>query len=511
MDKAKKRQIKKILSWVCLALAAVFLAAVPLLAESDSEAEGKTASILSGTISTGDIFTVIRGGGTLSEEAAAEVTIPYGVKLTEYLVADGDAVAAGDPVACADPVSVMNAIIQVQQTMDGLKKDIGKAADAEVSNQVIALAGGRIKQIYGQPGDSVRDIMLEHGALAVLSLDGLMAVDIKADKDISSGESVTVVLADGSTVTGRVESALADRITVTVEDEGYAPGEVVTVLLDDEKLGTGELYIHNAWKATAFSGTIKKVNGKIGDTVSAGKTLLTLTDTAYTAEYDLLTAQYREYHAAMQELFRLYQDNTIRAYSSGIVSGVDAESEYLLGHGSEETGSDQYSLEENTIASVIPQDTMSLTITLDERDLSMVSLGQVARVKVAAMGGETFDATVTAIGTRGSNSGGNSKFEVKLTLSRVANMLPGMSATASITVSTAEGVPVIPVAALYESGSKTMVYTSYNAQTGELSGPVLVKLGQSDGIHAQVLSGLEAGETYYYAYYDTLELNTDAA
>ena len=148
---------------------------------------------------------------------------------------------------------------------------------------------------------------------------------------------------------------------------------------------------------------------------------------------------------------------------------------------------------------------MSLTITLDERDLSMVSLGQVAGVKVAAMGGETFDATVTAIGTRGSNSGGTSKFEVELAFGRVANMLPGMSATASITVSTAEGVPVIPVAALYENGSKTMVYTSYNAQTGELSGPVSVELGKSDGIHAQVLSGLEAGETYYYAYYDTLE------
>jgi HlyD family secretion protein len=289
------------------------------------------------------------------------------------------------------------------------------------------------------------------------------------------------------------------------------PGEKVTVLLDGDKLGAGDLYIHNAWKATAFSGTIKKVNGKIGDTVSAGKTLLALTDTAYTAEYDLLTAQYREYHAAMQELFRLYQDNTIRAYSSGIVSGVDAESEYLLGHGSEETGSDQYSLEENTIASVIPQDTMSLTITLDERDLSMVSLGQVARVKVAAMGGETFDATVTAIGTRGSNSGGNSKFEVELTLSRVANMLPGMSATASITVSTVEKVPMIPLAALYEDGSQTIVYTAYNVQTGELSDPVSVELGKSDGIHAQVLSGLEAGETYYYAYYDTLELNTDAA
>lgn len=511
MDKAKKRQIKKIISWVCLALAAVFLAVVPLLAESDSEAEGKTASILSGAVSTGDISTVIRGGGTLTEEAAAEVTIPYGVKLTEFLVANGDTVAAGDPIACADPVSIMNAIIQVQQTMDGLKKDIAKAVDAEVSNQVIALAGGRLKQIYGQPGDSVQSVMLEHGALAVLSLDGLMAVDINTEKDISTGDSLTVVFTDDSTVPGRVESVLADRITVTVEDEEYAPGEAVTVLLDDEKLGAGELYIHNAWKATAFSGTIKKVNGKIGDTVSAGKALLTLTDTAYTAEYDLLTAQYREYHAAMQALFRLYQDNTIRAYSSGIVSGVDEESEYLLGHGSEETGSDQYLLESNTIASVIPQDTMTLSITLDERDLSKVSLGQLARVKVAALGGKTFDAEVTAIGNRGSNNGGNSKFAVELTLARGDQMLPGMSAAACITLSTEEGVPVIPVAALCEDGSKTIVYTAYNVQTGALSDPVSLELGKSDGIHAQVLSGLEAGETYYYAYYDTLELDTDAA
>ncbi|MBQ7002295.1 MAG: HlyD family efflux transporter periplasmic adaptor subunit [Oscillospiraceae bacterium] len=511
MDKAKKRQIKKILRWVSLAVAAVFLAVVPLLAESNSEAEGKTASILSGTVSTGDISTVIHGGGTLTEEAAVEVTIPYGVKLTEFLVDNGDAVAAGDPVAIVDPVSIMKAIMQVQQTLDGLEKNIEKAADAQVSEKVVALAGGRVKQIYGQPGDSVRDIMLVHGSLAVLSLDGLMAVDIKAEIDISAGESVTLVLTDGSTVSGRVESVLADRITVTVEDAGYVAGELVTVLVNDEKLGAGELYIHNAWKATAYSGTVSKVSVKAEDTVSAGKALFTLTDTAYTAEFDLLTAQHREYHAVMQELFRLYQDNTIRAFSSGIVSGVDLESEYLLGNSSEDPVSEQYSLEEHTILTVIPQGTMTLTITLDERDLSKVSLGQMAQVKVAALGGETVDATVTAIGTRGSNHGGNSKFAVELTLTRGAQMLPGMSAAACITLSTAERVPMIPVAALCEDGSKTIVYTAYNAQTGELSDPVSVELGVSDGIHVQILSGLEAGETYYYAYYDMLELDTDAS
>lgn len=511
MDKARKRKFKKIFSWVSLAVVAVFLAAVPLLSESNVEAEGKTASILSGSVSTGDIATVIHGGGTLTEEAAAEVTIPYGVKLTEFLVANGDTVAAGDPVASADPVSIMKAITQVQQTLDGLAKNIEEAADAQVSDKVIALTGGRVKQVYGQPGDSVQAVMLEYGTLAVLSLDGLMAVDIKAEEDFSTGDNVTVVLSNGSTIPGRVESALAGRITVTVEDEGYVAGEAVTVLLDGEELGTGELYIHNEWKATAYSGTISKVSVKAEDFVSAGKTLFTLTDTAYTAEFDLLTAQYREYHAVMQELFRLYQDNTIRAFRSGIVSGVDEESEYLLRHGSKDTDSEQYSLDEHTILSVIPQDTMTLTIILDERDLSKITLGQEARVKVAALGGKIFDATVTAIGTRGNNNGGNSKFAVELTLARGDQMLPSMSATASITHSTTEGAQMIPVAALYEDGSKTIVYTAYNAQTGELSDPVSVELGVSDGIHVQILSGLEAGETYYYAYYDMLELDTDAS
>jgi len=172
---------------------------------------------------------------------------------------------------------------------------------------------------------------------------------------------------------------------------------------------------------------------------------------------------------------------------------------------------EQYSLEEHTILSVIPQDTMTLTITLDERDLSKVSLGQTAQVKVVALQGEPFEATVTAIGTRGTNNGGNSKFTVELNLPRGEKMLPGMSATASITLTTANDVLTIPVAALNEQGSKTIVYTAYNAETGELVNPVTVELGVSDGVNAQILSGLEAGAIFYYTYYDTLELAPDAA
>jgi len=511
MEKAKKRQIKNIISWICIVAVVAFLAAIPLLAEPNAQTQGSAVSILSGTVSTGNIATVLRGGGRLAEEEPVEVTVPYGVKLTEFLVTNGDIVSTGDPVAVADPVSVMNAIVQVQQTLEQLAEDIEDAADAEVFDAVIAQAGGRVKQVFGQEGDRVQDIMLTHGALAVLSLDGLMAVDITTDTALSTGDGVTVMRNDGSSVSGRVESALAGQVTVTIEDKGYTIGETVTVTLGGTTLGVGTLYIHNAWKATAFSGTIDEVNVEVEDAVSAGKTLFTLTDTAYTADFELLTARHRAYQEIMQELFQLYQDNTIRASCDGLVSGVDEKSMYLLENSSQVTSSEQYSLEEHTILSVIPQDTMTLTITLDERDLSKVSLGQTAQVKVVALQGEPFEATVTAIGTRGTNNGGNSKFTVELNLPRGEKMLPGMSATASITLTTANDVLTIPVAALNEQGSKTIVYTAYNAETGELVNPVTVELGVSDGVNAQILSGLEAGAIFYYTYYDTLELAPDAA
>ncbi len=511
MDKARKRQIKNVVTWICIVAVVAFLALMPLLAEANVVAEENTASILSGTVSSGSIATVVRGGGSLTEEVPLEVTIPSGVKLTEFLVDNGDAVAPGDSVAIADPVSIMQAIVQVQQTLEQLAEDIEDAADAEVSDEIIAQAGGRVKMIYGQAGDRVQDIMLKHGALAVLSLDGLMAVDITTDTALFTGDAVTVMLDDGSTVSGWVESVLAGRVTVTVEDKGYAIGEAVTVTLEGMELGAGMLYIHNAWKAIAFSGTIDKVKVEAEDTVSAGETLFTLTDTAYTADFELLTAQHRAYQEAMQALFRLYEDNTIRADHGGIVSGVDAKSIHLLENSSQITDSKQYSLEESTILSVIPQDTMTLTITLDERELSKISLGQTAQVKVAALGGENFEATVTAIGTRGTNNGGNSKFTVELTLTRGEKMLPGMSATASITLSTANDVLTIPVAALNEADSKTIVYTAYNAENGELLNPVVVELGLSDGINAQILSGLEAGTVFYYTYYDTLAAPSEAS
>lgn len=331
MDKTKKKTIKKIVSWVMLAVVVTVLAVMPLLAGSSEESDGPEASILSAQVEFQDIDTMLIGGGTLASQSELEVTVPSAVKLTKYLVSNGDMVSEGDPIAYVDRVSVMSAITQVQETLEYLSEEIEDESSEVASKEVSAQAGGTVKLIYAQAGDSVSDVMLEHGALAVLSLDGLMAVQIQRNTELTAGDTVCVTLADDTEVEGRVESNLAGVLTVTVDDDDYEAGQTVVVTTEDgDRIGSGALYIHSAWNATAYSGTVKSVSVSEGKSVSAGTTLLTLQDTGNTAKYQQLVNQRREYEELMLELFVMYQTETIAAPGDGVVYGVDDSGTYML-------------------------------------------------------------------------------------------------------------------------------------------------------------------------------------
>ena len=331
MDKAKKKQMKKIVTWVLLAAVVAGLAAMPLMAKSEAEADGPVASILSGNVEEGSIRTAIHGGGTLEVDDTENIRIPSGVKITEFLVKNGDRVTEGTPLATVDKVSVMTAIGSVTDTMEYLQEQMRTAKNEKVDNVITAVAGGRIKAVYAQNGDSVQNVMLEHGALALLSLDGLMAVKIERKMDLPTGQSVVVILSDETEITGRVESNLNGEIIITVEDKGYAIGEKVAVVTNDgDWVGAGELYVHNAWTATAYSGTVQTVSAKAETKVTSGSTLFTLSDTAFTGDLQYLSALHREYEVLMQDLFRMYNSGTIDAPCTGMVSGVDKDSAHLL-------------------------------------------------------------------------------------------------------------------------------------------------------------------------------------
>jgi len=179
---------------------------------------------------------------------------------------------------------------------------------------------------------------------------------------------------------------------------------------------------------------------------------------------------------------------------SGMTGGTQQETE-------------TYSLETVTVASVTSQEEMTLSITVDELDIGFIHVGQEAEIHVDALGGEKFTAVVTQVASTGQSLGGNSKFTVELTLQKSGNMLPGMTASAFFTLDTLENVLCVPVEALAEQGLQTVIYTGYDQENEVLTDPVVVTTGVSDGEKVQILTGLSEGDTFRYAYYDTLEIS----
>lgn len=326
MDKTKKKNVRRYILWGVLAVVVAGLAMLPALARQQDAQDGPVASVLEATVKEGSVQATVRGGGTLEAGDGEDIELPPEVKITEFLVKNGQEVKKGDPVAKIDKVSALTAVTEIRTSMAAVEKQMETFSDEKSASTVTAPAGGRVKAIYANPGDSVTQVLVEHGALALLSLDGRMSVTLTVSSQLIPGDSIPVTLDSGKTVTGRVESNLNGELTVTIADNGYAVGDTVTL----EGLGSGSLEIHNPWLATAFNGTVSQVNIRLEQTVSSGGSLFTLKDTDYTAQRELLAETHRDYEELLQKLLTWQDTGVITAPCDGLVSGIDTDSTHLL-------------------------------------------------------------------------------------------------------------------------------------------------------------------------------------
>ena len=292
LGKNKKRRRRKVIVTVIsivLVLAMIAVAGVSFLQRRVREQFASSqAEVLSYEVTTGSISTVVSGSGSLTDVDLESITVPEGVEITEVKVKRNQAITTGDVLATVDMASVISAMADLQAQIEDLDSEISDAEDDAASTTIYAGVTGRIKAIFGEAGASVADVMYENGALALISLDGYMAVDVEIDA-LKAGDSVTVKFSDEEEMSGTVESVVGGKATILVTDNGPEYDEAVTVL-DSEgtQVGAGNLYIHSALRVTGYAGTIASVktsaNAKVSDTTK----LFTLKDTGYSANYNAL-------------------------------------------------------------------------------------------------------------------------------------------------------------------------------------------------------------------------------
>lgn len=483
--KARRRKIiRTVIIVICLLAAGLTGGVFYLRRQVQEQFATSTQEVLSAQAERGTISTVVSGSGMLANVDTETVSVPSGVEVTEILVKYGDAVKQGDLLATVDMASVRSAMATLQSEIETLDDDIADAKGDTVSSYVTAGVPGRVKMLYVEQGASVEDTMVAYGALAELSLDGYMAVDIQSGS-AQAGDTVTVTLSDGSGITGTVEKTVNGTATVLVTDNGPACGDPVTVkAASGETLGTGELYIHSALKVTGYAGTVGWVNVSLNQVVYASSSLFSLTNTSTSASYNALLRSRSEKEETLLELLQIQKSSGLTAPITGSVYSVaDLDSD--------STATD--------IVVLSPDVSMSVTISVDETDILALAVGQTASVTVKSIGSDALSGEVTQI----DKTDASGSYTAEILLDKVSGMLPGMTANVDVRIEGVDDAILIPADALHQTSTGYYVYTSYDEQTQEFGGRVDVIPGLSDSNYVEIKSGLSEGDAVYYTKAET--------
>ncbi|MCD8007732.1 MAG: HlyD family efflux transporter periplasmic adaptor subunit, partial [Clostridiales bacterium] len=182
--------------------------------------------------------------------------------------------------------------------------------------------------------------------------------------------------------------------------------------------------------------------------------------------------------------------------SSGSVSG-GSSSGSTSSSSSSSRSSSQSCPSDVPAFTILKQDEVTISVSIDELDILSVSEGQTATVTLDALEDEEFTGTITSVGTEATSTSGNAKYTVEITIDKTENMLSGMSASVVIQTGSTENAVLIPVAALQEEDGSTFVYTEAD-EDGNLSGKVEVETGPPTRSQVERTSGRSEGDTVYY-------------
>lgn len=518
--KMRKRRILRTVLITIAIIAALLVAVVIVLTKKvEKRFAAAAAEVQTYQVTTGAIHTIVSGSGVLTEEDLEDISVPSGVEVNEVMVDAGDTVLQGDLLATVDMATVMTSLTALQKQMNELDRSINDAKGEEAGTQITAGVSGRVKIIYAQPEMDVSLCMAEHGALAVLSLDGYMAADLETDK-LSKGHLVSVIRPDGTVLEGEVSGEKGGTVTVLVSDNGPEFDEEVTIATKDGlELGKAKLYIHNPLGVTGYAGTVRNVIAKENMSVSAGSTLFGLKDTRFSANYDTLLRNRSDLEEVLMDLLTIYRDGALLAPMDGVVSSIPFNAEDSSASSSASAADSSaaalaaaygYSMPaaaaattpsnpgDTSVLTLYPDISLTITIGIDETDILALQEGQEAEIVVGSVGEEVYPGSVTEINKVANTSTGVTQYSAQILLEKAPGMLPGMTADVDIKIEGNENALIIPVEALHQTSTGAYVYTSFDEETQQYGGKVDVVAGMQNDTYAEILSGLKEGDTVYY-------------
>ena len=446
------RTVKKLVKTVItlVVLVAVGLFGLKAYIRSHAASGDDSASYSRATVQSGAMSETVYGTGTTSAKNQPNVLAQADGTLTDLRVAVGDTVQEGDILAVITNEDIDDTITDCEFALWELDETILETYAGSSVLSIKAPMAGRVMAIYAAAGDDALAVFRREGALAIISTDGRMRVevdDVPKAANLALGDSVSVTGASVD-VTGTVTDLTLQgtHATITINSDELPMGEIVTVTTAvGQSVGTGTLEVNKPMEVSAYGGTIKSVSVKVGQKVERKDTLFKLEDSPLTLTLENLRLQ-REAAAKELEDVKAQRENLIVvAPCDGIIASLE------VSEGDEITSG-------SLLCSILQGEDMKLTIAVDELDVVNVEAGQKVTITVDALSGVEISGEVYKIAPVGSNSGGVTTYDVELSFDAAGSgVRSGMNATGEIEIASKSSTLFVPVEAIMTINNTTYV------------------------------------------------------
>ena len=523
----KKLGRKKLIALVAAAALVIGLGGHALLGSSAQAAKKSDGGYTTAQVTRRDVTATITGSGTLEAADSYNVTTLLEDTILTANFEEGDQVEEGTVLYTLDSSDANSSLEQSEISLQQAQRSYSRQLEDQADLNVAATAAGQVWSVDVEVGDEIQ----AGQTVATIRDSATMELKVPFPADdaasFSLGQSATVTLDStfetlSGTITkinGNIEvrsgNVQVRTVTIAVSNPGglstdqSATAAVGSVTSTDSGTFT---YSEEKTVTAKVGGTVSRIHVSEGDRVSKNQTLVTLTSSSLSDQVQSASESVRNAQINLENRYEQLDDYTI----TSPIKGTIIDKNYNAGETTEAN---------KTLCTIYDLSYLTMTLSVDELDISNISVGQTVSITADAVEDQTYTGTVTKVSVAGTSTGSATTYPVTIRIDETDGLLPGMSVDATIELQHADNVLVIPAAALNRGNTVLVTKDSpsaANAQTAQPSDSqpsgdqpdgsqpqapdtansdyvsVQVTTGVSDGDYIEITSGLQEGDTVAY-------------
>lgn len=449
-----------------------------------------------------DIVLTLSGTGTLKPADSYTVTTLNSGDVLKAPFEEGDVVAKDSVLFEIDSSGVASNIETASISVSESQRSYNRMLETLGDLSIKADGNGTVMTVSVEIGDTVQ----AGQTIATIRDSQTMSVSIPFGSDdaalLKLGQTAVVTVSGSfESVPGVISkiSSIVDvlpggmqvkQVTIDVVNPGglTTTHEATAVVGNLAGYASGLFaYKEESVVIAKASGDVVKLNMAVGDVVSKGKVLVKLDSKALQDQINSAKNTLRRSEISLES-----QQDTLDGYLiNSPIGGTVIEKNYKEGD-TLEAG--------KPLCTIFDLSYLTMTLYIDELDISKISSGQVVTITAEAVEGKIYEGIVTKVNINGVTSGGTTTYPVTVKIDETTGLLPGMNVDAMIEIESRMNVLAIPIAAVLR-GDKVLVKNK-----SEATGANTQATTNSEGVPMDTTG---APEGYYYVYVGTGISDTD--